>query len=126
AGPAPVAAARVAAVQAVGVVVSRVGPAVAADRAGRAPRHGFRRTTRQCSLWRMYSASTVSSPQPPSFLSPRGDRTLVEQIVDWYAARIDERVIRPGTRMPSVRQFAAGRGVSRFTVVEAYDRLIAR
>lgn len=74
----------------------------------------------------MYSASTVSSPQPPSFLSPRGDRTLVEQIVDWYAARIDERVIRPGTRMPSVRQFAAGHGVSRFTVVEAYDRLIAR
>ncbi|MFO1301394.1 MAG: PLP-dependent aminotransferase family protein [Burkholderiaceae bacterium] len=50
----------------------------------------------------------------------------MEQIVDWYAARIDERVIRPGTRMPSVRQFAAGHGVSRFTVVEAYDRLIAR
>ncbi|MEZ5602947.1 MAG: PLP-dependent aminotransferase family protein [Burkholderiaceae bacterium] len=50
----------------------------------------------------------------------------MEQIVDWYAARIDERVIRPGTRMPSVRQFAAGHGVSRFTVVEAYDRLNAR
>lgn len=74
----------------------------------------------------MYSAGTVGAPQPPSFLSPRSDRTLVEQIVDWYAARIDERVIRPGTRMPSVRQFAAGHGVSRFTVVEAYDRLIAR
>lgn len=74
----------------------------------------------------MYSAGTVSAPQSPSFLSPRSDRTLVEQIVDWYAARIDERVIRPGTRMPSVRQFAAGHGVSRFTVVEAYDRLIAR
>lgn len=74
----------------------------------------------------MYSAGTVTPPQPPSFLSPRSDRTLVEQIVDWYAARIDERVIRPGTRMPSVRQFAAGHGVSRFTVVEAYDRLIAR
>lgn len=71
-------------------------------------------------------AVTAATAQAPSFLSPRGDRTLVEQIVDWYAARIDERVIRPGTRMPSVRQFAAGHGVSRFTVVEAYDRLIAR
>jgi DNA-binding transcriptional MocR family regulator len=71
-------------------------------------------------------AMTVASLQAPSFLSPRSDRTLVEQIVDWYAARIDERVIRPGTRMPSVRQFAAGHRVSRFTVVEAYDRLIAR
>ncbi|MBN9427710.1 MAG: PLP-dependent aminotransferase family protein [Burkholderiales bacterium] len=63
---------------------------------------------------------------PVSFLSPKSDRTLVEQIVDWYAARIDERVIRAGTRMPSVRQFAAEHSVSRFTVVEAYDRLIAR
>ena len=59
-------------------------------------------------------------------LTPGSDRTLVEQIVDWYAARIDERLLRPGSRMPSVRQFAAGHGVSRFTVVEAYDRLIAR
>ncbi len=69
---------------------------------------------------------TATPSQPPSFLSPRGDRTLVEQIVDWYAARIDERLIRPGTRMPSVRQLAAGHAVSRFTVVEAYDRLVAR
>ncbi|MGD9945778.1 MAG: PLP-dependent aminotransferase family protein [Burkholderiaceae bacterium] len=63
---------------------------------------------------------------PVSFLSPKSDRTLVEQIVNWYAARIDERVLRAGTRMPSVRQFAAEHSVSRFTVVEAYDRLIAR
>jgi len=68
----------------------------------------------------------VAALQAPSFLSPRSDRTLVEQIVDWYAARIDERVVRPGTRMPSVRQFAGDHRVSRFTVVEAYDRLIAR
>jgi len=61
-----------------------------------------------------------------SFLAPGSDRTLVEQIVDWYAARIDERVLRPGARMPSIRGFAAEHRVSRFTVVEAYDRLIAR
>ena len=61
-----------------------------------------------------------------SFLSHASDVTLVEQIVAWYAARIDERVIRPGARMPSIRAFSTEHGVSRFTVVEAYDRLIAR
>jgi len=63
---------------------------------------------------------------PKSFLTPDSPVTLVEQIVAWYAARIDERVLRPGSRMPSIRAFAAEHGVSRFTVVEAYDRLVAR
>ncbi len=61
-----------------------------------------------------------------SFLLEGSPLTLVEQIVGWYAARIDERVLRPGTRMPSIRGFSDKHGVSRFTVVEAYDRLIAR
>jgi len=68
----------------------------------------------------------VGRPRGGSFLIPGSGRTLVDQIVDWYAARIDERVLRPGTRMPSIRGFAADHRVSRFTVVEAYDRLIAR
>jgi DNA-binding transcriptional MocR family regulator len=68
-----------------------------------------------------------SAPGPvDAFLTAGGGRTLVDQIVDRYAARIDERVQRPGTRMPSIRGFAAEHRVSRFTVVEAYDRLIAR
>jgi DNA-binding transcriptional MocR family regulator len=61
-----------------------------------------------------------------SFLAAGSERTLVEQIVGWYSARIDERVVRPGTRMPSIRRFSVEHRVSRFTVVEAYDRLIAR
>ncbi|MEZ5729165.1 MAG: PLP-dependent aminotransferase family protein [Burkholderiaceae bacterium] len=61
-----------------------------------------------------------------AWLVADGDRTLVEQIVDWYQGRIDERVLRPGARLPSIRRFAADHGVSRFTVVEAYDRLVAR
>lgn len=52
--------------------------------------------------------------------------TLSEQIVQWATHRIQEQVFRPGMRMPSVRQLAVDRGVSRFTVVEAYDRLVAR
>ena len=62
----------------------------------------------------------------PSFLIPGSDTTLVEQIVGWYAGRIDDRGLRPGARLPSIRQFAAQHRVSKFTVVEAYDRLIAR
>jgi DNA-binding transcriptional MocR family regulator len=56
----------------------------------------------------------------------QGDQTLVERIVAWYAQRIDDRLLRPGSKVASIRQFASEQEVSRFTVVEAYDRLIAR
>jgi DNA-binding transcriptional MocR family regulator len=51
--------------------------------------------------------------------------TLVDQLVQWGRHRIDERVFRPGMRMPSIRKLAEDKGVSRFTVVEAYERLVA-
>ena len=51
---------------------------------------------------------------------------LVEQITGFLRTRIDERALRAGTRMPSIRRFAEDNGVSRFTVVEAYDRLVAQ
>ena len=41
------------------------------------------------------------------------------------ACRIDDKLLRTGSRMPSIRQFADEQKVSRFTVVEAYDRLVA-
>ncbi len=50
---------------------------------------------------------------------------LVEQIVTGIQHQIDERVLRPGTKLPSIRAFADTHDVSRFTVVEAYDRLVA-
>ncbi|GLU35342.1 PLP-dependent aminotransferase family protein [Trinickia caryophylli] len=52
--------------------------------------------------------------------------TLVEQLVQWARRRIDERVFRPGMRMPSIRKLAQDKSVSRFTVVEAYERLVAQ
>ncbi|WP_206953289.1 aminotransferase-like domain-containing protein [Trinickia acidisoli] len=52
--------------------------------------------------------------------------TLVEQLVQWARRRIEERVFRPGMRMPSIRKLAQDKGVSRFTVVEAYERLVAQ
>ncbi|CAN7310863.1 PLP-dependent aminotransferase family protein [Massilia sp. LjRoot122] len=51
---------------------------------------------------------------------------LADQIVRAVAARIDERLLRPGARMPSIRRFASSHGVSPFTVVASYDRLVAQ
>src|SRR4051812_39791688 len=59
-------------------------------------------------------------------LSRGAGASLVEQIVQSVEARIDDKLLRTGARMPSIRQFADQYGVSRFTVVEAYDRLVGR
>lgn len=56
---------------------------------------------------------------------PSAQMTLVGQLTEWARMRIEERVFRPGMRMPSIRQLAQDKGISRFTVVEAYDRLVA-
>ena len=58
-------------------------------------------------------------------LSPDSPTPLTDQIVAALCARVDDRVLRPGMRLPPIRQFSADHGVSRFTVVEAYDRLVA-
>jgi len=50
---------------------------------------------------------------------------LIDQITASLKKQIDDRAIRTGTRMPSIRKFALGHGVSNFTVVQAYDRLVA-
>lgn len=50
---------------------------------------------------------------------------LVDQIVDGIRRQIEEHVLRPGSKLPSIRVFARTHGISRFTVVEAYDRLVA-
>ena len=52
--------------------------------------------------------------------------SLIDQIVRQVAARIDDKVLRAGARMPSIRQFAAAQGVSCFTVVASYDKLVAK
>jgi DNA-binding transcriptional MocR family regulator len=51
---------------------------------------------------------------------------LADQIVRAVAARIDDKHLRAGARMPSIRQFAGAHGVSPFTVVASYDRLVAQ
>jgi DNA-binding transcriptional MocR family regulator len=54
--------------------------------------------------------------------SKRG--SLVDQIVAAISTMVNQRQLRVGTKMPSVRQFAKCNGVSTFTVVESYGRLL--
>src|ERR1700681_2300553 len=58
-------------------------------------------------------------------VSQDNDRPLVDQIVAGIKRQIEDRHLRPGTKLPSIRSFAETYNVSRFTVVEAYDRLVA-
>ncbi len=57
-------------------------------------------------------------------LNPRDALPLTDQITDELRKRIVQRALKPGTRLPSIRAFARTHGVSTFTVVEAYDRLV--
>jgi len=61
-----------------------------------------------------------------SVISREAPLSLVEQIVRDVRSGIEDRRLRPGVRMPSIRRYALTHGVSRFTVVEAYDRLVAQ
>ncbi len=61
----------------------------------------------------------------PLTVSQNGDQPLADQIVAGIRREIDDRHLRPGTKLPSIRKFAESYNVSRFTVVEAYDRLVA-
>lgn len=58
-------------------------------------------------------------------IDPQDSLPLVQQITRSIKELIDGRAIRSGARMPSIRQFASDHGVSRFTAVQAYDRLVA-
>jgi DNA-binding transcriptional MocR family regulator len=59
--------------------------------------------------------------QTPDGPSP----TRAASVVGAIRSRIDSRSLAPGARLPSVRGLAETMAVSKSTVVEAYDRLIA-
>ena len=67
----------------------------------------------------------MTSTNPPLLVRDSAE-SLVEQIVRSVGLRIDDKLLRTGARMPSIRQFSDLHDVSRFTVVEAYDRLVAK
>jgi len=59
-------------------------------------------------------------------LHPDSSTPLVTQVVEGFRRLIAEQALRPGAKLPSIRAFAASHAVSVFTVVEAYDRLVAQ
>ena len=52
--------------------------------------------------------------------------TLTEQLAERFAERIRSRLLPAGARLPSVRDCARQQGVSPYTVVAAYDQLLAQ
>lgn len=59
------------------------------------------------------------------FLDPGSQAPLVSQIVAGISLAIKQQQLRPGIKLPSIRKFSQSHKVSHFTVVEAYDRLVA-
>jgi len=59
-------------------------------------------------------------------LARDADRTLTEQLAFRFGSQIRQRLLAPGTRLPSVRECARRHGVSPATVVAAYDQLLAQ
>ena len=72
----------------------------------------------------------ASTPPPVAVgaaqLARSASRTLAEQLAGHYAARIRQRLLLPGARLPSVRESARRHRVSPSTVVAAYDQLLAQ
>jgi DNA-binding transcriptional MocR family regulator len=62
----------------------------------------------------------------PTHSSPPARRGRAEQLAAQLAEGIEQRLLSPGARLPSVRDCAARHGVSPSTVVGAYDLLQAR
>ena len=58
-------------------------------------------------------------------LDRTSDTPLTEQIILGVQTLIDNQALRSGNAMPSIRGFSASHKVSRFTTVQAYDRLVA-
>ncbi|KAI1696376.1 bacterial regulatory protein, gntR family domain-containing protein [Ditylenchus destructor] len=62
----------------------------------------------------------------PVVLSRNASQPLAQQLAQRFAARIQQRLLLPGARLPSVRDCARHHGVSPYTVVAAYDQLLAQ
>jgi Bacterial regulatory proteins, gntR family len=78
-------------------------------------------------IHRMFdSRSTPPDAAAAPTLTRSTAQTLTEQLAERFAARIRDRLLAPGARLPSVRQCAAQHGLNPSTVVAAYDQLLAQ
>jgi DNA-binding transcriptional MocR family regulator len=72
------------------------------------------------------SKSSASDAAVAPSLTRSTAQTLTEQLAERFAARIRDRLLAPGARLPSVRQCASQHGLNPSTVVAAYDLLLAQ
>jgi DNA-binding transcriptional MocR family regulator len=68
-----------------------------------------------------YNPTNCTGTDPMTVTTP----TLTARIGAAILARIEARALAPGARLPSIRSASSEFGVSKSTVVEAYDRLVA-
>ncbi|MDM4768127.1 PLP-dependent aminotransferase family protein [Pelomonas sp. SE-A7] len=68
---------------------------------------------------------STSTSSPRDQLIRSASTPLAQQLAQRYAERIQQRLLLPGARLPSVRECARHHGVSPYTVVAAYDQLLA-
>ena len=73
-----------------------------------------------------YGLMTITQSGSPSLLVRGDGESLMDQIVRSIRVRIDDKLLRGGSRMPSIRRLATTLGVSAFTVVASYDKLVAQ
>src|ERR1700747_2095985 len=59
-------------------------------------------------------------------LSRASTVALVDQVAERITSLVDHGQLSAGARLPSIRKLAKLVGASPFTVVDAYDRLVAR
>jgi len=74
----------------------------------------------------MSTGTSSSSKNSSSALSRASNIPLAQQLAQRFAERIGQRLMLPGARLPSVRECARHHGVSPYTVVAAYDQLLAQ
>lgn len=78
---------------------------------------------------RCIETTDVSKTQLPTIclsLQRHTTDSLVEQLTHGITLLIEQNALRHGERLPSVRQFALAQGVGVSTIVETYERLVAK
>lgn len=68
----------------------------------------------------------ATTQRSPNTLTRGANTTLTEQLAQRFHEQIRQRLLAPGSRLPSVRECARRHSVSPTTVVAAYDQLLAQ
>src|SRR5256885_3149164 len=74
-------------------------------------------------MYRPQSENSMSYKLDLSHLDRDGDVSITQQLVDLYAAAIEDGKLEPGEKLPTTRALAAEAGVNHLTAARVYRRL---